>query len=104
MKTLKIINKLRKIQDLTLQEQRATGAAFNASGAVIGCMTDYLSYEINKIDKKLANPATLYDRPSADRYVTFKLSERAKLNELLNLLTESIEVLDDDQSGVYNEQ
>ena len=104
MKTLKIIQKLCKIQNLTFAEQRQTGAALNASGGVIGCITDYLSYEMGRIDAKLANPAKLYDRAGADRYVTFKLAERAKLNELLNLLTESVEVLDDDQSEVYNEQ
>ena len=102
METLRIIKKLSKIQSLTLGEERATAAALNNSAAVIGCITDYLNSEIAHIDKQLGNPKSLYDHAGADRYVAFKLAERATNLELLRLLSEKVTIIDDDQSGVYN--
>ena len=46
MKTIKLVGKLGRIQNLTESEKRSTGAAFNNSKAVIGCITDYLGSEI----------------------------------------------------------
>ena len=97
MKTLRIVNKLEKIQNLTTSEKRSTGAAFNNSKAVIGCITDYLGSEIAKIDKELADPTKLYQNERADTYVAFKLAERSRNIKLINLLTEEIEILDGDQ-------
>ncbi len=99
MKTLSIVKKLVNIQNLTPSEERSTAAAFNNSKGVIGCITDYLESEIAKIDKKLANPTALYVNKGSDRYVAFKLAERACQNNLLLLLTNEKEVLDDDPSG-----
>lgn len=97
MKTIKLITNLAKIQNLTPSEKRSTAAAFNNSKAVIGCITDYLSSEIAKLDKELASPAKLYQSNNADTYVAFRLAERARNIKLLNLLTEEIELLDGDQ-------
>ena len=98
MKTIRLVNKLEKIQNLTPSEKRSTAAAFNNSTAIIGCITDYLNDEINQVDKKLLNPAKLYSGDKAQIYVTCILAERARNLELLHLLTEEITV-DDDQSG-----
>jgi len=98
MKTVRLVNKLERIQNLTQGEKRATAVAFNNSEAVVGCITDYLSTEIAKADKLLANPEKLYKESNSDTYTAFVLAERACNLKLLNLLTEEIEVLDDDQS------
>jgi len=97
MKTIKLVAKLVRIQNLTESEKRSTGAAFNNSKAVIGCITDYLGSEIAKIDKELADPTKLYQNERADTYVAFKLAERSRNIKLINLLTEEIEILDGDQ-------
>jgi len=99
MQAIKLINKLERIQNLTPSEKRSVAAAFNNSTAVIGCITDYLGFTIQLIDKELSNPKTLYQNQNADQYVAFRLAERACMNKLLVLLTEHTEVLDDDQSG-----
>lgn len=98
MKTIRLVNKLERLQNLTLSEKRSTGAAFNNSKAVIACITDYLSHEIQGIDKELSNPKKLYENNNADQYVAFRLAERSRNLKLINLLTEEIEILDDDQS------
>ncbi len=98
MKTIKLVSKLVRIQNLTESEKRSTAAAFNNSKAVIGCITDYLGSEVAKLDKELADPKKLYENDKADRYVAFRLAERARNIKLINLLTEEIEILDDDQS------
>lgn len=98
MKTIRLVNKLERIQNLTPSEKRSTAAAFNNSTAVIGCITDYLSHTIQAIDKELSNPIEIYKNPNADHYVAFRLAERARINKLLRLLTEQTEVLDDDPS------
>ena len=97
IKTIKLVNKLVRIQNLTEGEKRSTAAAFNNSKAVIGCITDYLGSEIAKLDKELADPVKLYQNERADNYVAFKLAERARNIKLINLLTEEIEILDGDQ-------
>jgi hypothetical protein len=94
VKTIRLVNKLEKIQNLTPSEKRSTAAAFNNSKAVIGCITDYLSNEIQRIDKVLNNPVKLYQNNNANNFVAFKLAERASMITLLLLLTEQIEVLD----------
>ena len=94
----RIVNKLERIQNLTIAEKRSTAAAFNNSKSVIGCITDYLSSEIDKADKALLNPATLYQNSSTGLEVAFVLAERASNIKLINLLTSEIEILDDDQS------
>ncbi len=99
MKTIRLVKKLVKIQSLTPKEERSTAAAFNNSKGVIGCLTDYLGSEIALIDKQLANPKALYQNAGSDRYVAFKLAERATQQKLLDLLTQEEKVLDDDQSG-----
>ena len=99
MKTIRLVKKLVKIQSLTPSEERSTAAAFNNSKGVIGCLTDYLGSERDAIDKQLANPKALYQNAGSDRYVAFKLAERATLVNLLDLLTKEVKVLDDDQSG-----
>ncbi len=99
MHTLKIINNLAKIQKLTTSEKRSTAAAFNNAAGVIGCITDYLNYELHQLDKALANPEKLYKESNSDTYVAFKLADRARITKLLVLLTDKTEVLDDDQSG-----
>ena len=96
IKTIKLISKLVRIQNLTESEKRSTAAAFNNSKAVIGCITDYLGSEIAKIDKELADPAKLYQNERADQYVAFRLAERARNIKLMYLLTEEIEILDAD--------
>lgn len=98
MDTIKIINNLVKLQKLTSEETRATAAAFNAAKDVIGSICDYLEHEIHQIDKALANPEKLYEKNNPNTYVAFKLAERARITKLLVLLTDEIEVLDDDQS------
>ena len=98
MKTIKLINKLERIQALTLSEKRSTAAAFNNSKAVIACITDYLASEVAKLDKELASPEKLYQNNKSDTYVAFRLAERARNLKLINLLTEEIDILDDDQS------
>ena len=98
METLKIINNLAKIQRLDNEQKRSTAAAFNNAKGVIGCLTDYLEYELNQLDKALANPEKLYKESNSDTYVAFKLADRARINKLLILLTDKTEVLDDDQS------
>ena len=98
MKSIRLINKLERLQDLTLSEKRSTAAAFNNSSAVIGCITDYLSNEISKADKKLCNPVELYQKDGTGLAVAFILAERATAIKLLNLLTEETEILDDDPS------
>lgn len=102
MKTIRLVKKLVKIQNLTPSEERSTAAAFNNSKGVIGCINDYLGSEIATIDKQLTNPIALYKNAGADRYVAFKLAERAVLLKLTDLLTQERKVLDDDQSGEYN--
>jgi len=99
VETIKLINRLEKIQNLTYSEKRSTAAALNDSIAVIGCITDYLESEVSQIDKRLRNPKTLYERANSATYVTFKLAERANLLNLLDLLTEKVKVLDVDQTG-----
>lgn len=99
METIRLVKRLVKIQNLTPAQERSTAAAFNNSKGVIGCLEDYLNYEIQQIDKKLSNPTELYKMPSADRYVTFKLAERANLQKLLDLLKDKVNVLDNDPSG-----
>jgi len=99
METLKIINNLAKIQKLDNEQKRSTAAAFNAAEGVIGCLTDYLEYELHQLDKALANPEKLYKESNSDTYVAFKLAERARITKLLVLLTDKTKVLDDDQSG-----
>ena len=98
VETLKIITSLEKIQKLTIEEKRSTAAAFNNAEGVIGCLTDYLEYELHQLDKALANPEKLYKESKSDTYVAFKLAERARITKLLVLLTNKIEILDDDQS------
>lgn len=102
MKTIRLVKKLVKIQNLTPSQERSTGAAFNNSKSIVGCLTDYLSSEITKIDKKLNNTQALYSSASAERGVACLLGERAALNNLLELLTQEVTVLDDDPSGEYN--
>lgn len=97
MKTIRLVNKLEKIQNLTESEKRSTAAAFNNSKAVVGCITDYLGSEIAKIDKELADPTKLYQNNRAEQYIAFRLAERARNIKLINLLTEEIEILDGDQ-------
>ena len=97
--TIKLVKKLVKIQSLTPAEERSTAAAFNNSKGVVGCLTDYLGYEIAKLDKQLSNPKALYANAGSDRYVAFRLAERATLDGLLELLTIEAKVLDDDPSG-----
>lgn len=97
MKTIKLVGKLVRIQNLTESEKRSTAAAFNNSKAVIGCITDYLGSEVDKLDKELSDPKKLYENDKADRYVAFRLAERARNIKLINLLTEEIEILDGDQ-------
>ena len=99
MKTLRIVKKLVRIQTLTAAEERSTAAAFNNSKAIIGCLTDYLGFEIAKLDKQLNNPSKLYAHAAPDRHVAFILAERSTLVSLLELLTLEAKVLDDDQSG-----
>ncbi len=97
MKTLHIVDKLVRIQNLTTKQKRATAVAFNNSKDVIGCITDYLEYNINTVDKTLANPEELYKDSKSDTYVAFLLAERATLVKLIKLLTKET-TLDDDQS------
>ncbi len=94
METLRIVKKLAKIQSLTASEEHSTAVAFNNSKGIIGCLTDYLESELQHIDRELSNPSTLYKRDGADLYVAFKLSERANLTKLLELLTIKVKVLD----------
>ncbi len=96
MKTIKLVGKLVRIQNLTESEKRSTGAAFNNSKAVIGCITDYLGSEVAKLDKELADPKKLYQNERADTYVAYLLAERARNMKLIYLLTEEIEILDAD--------
>ena len=96
MDTLQIINKLERIQKLTPEQKRSTAAAFNNSKGVIGCIEDYLEYEINQLDKTLGNPEALYQESKSDTYVAFKLAERCTLVKLLRLLTNEAEILDAD--------
>ena len=98
MKTIKLVNKLERIQSLTISQKRSTAAAFNNSKAIIGCITDYLSSEVAKLDKELASPEKLYQNSKSDTYVAFRLAERARNIKLINLLTEEIDILDDDPS------
>lgn len=97
MDTLRLIIPLEKIQKLTTAEKRSTAAALNASKNVIGCITDYLEYEVNQLDKTLADPEELYQSKTSDTYVAFKLAERATLIKLLSLLTKEVTILDGDQ-------
>ena len=103
MKTIRLVKKLVKIQNLTPSEERSTAAAFNNSKGVIGCLNDYLGSEIAALDKQLSNPSALYKNAGSDRYVAFTLAERSTLIKLLDLLTKEVKVLDDDQSGEYND-
>lgn len=102
MKTIRLVKKLAKIQKLSLAEERSTGAAFNNSKGIVGCLHDYLNSEVARIDKKLNKPEALYKNTAGDRLVATLLAERATLNNLLELLTTEVTVLDDDQSGEYN--
>lgn len=97
MDSLKIINHLERIQKLTITQKRATAAAFNNSKDVIGCITDYLESEINKLDKTLGNPEELYKESKSDTYVAFLLAERACHVNTIRLLTQKSEILDCDQ-------
>lgn len=97
MDTLRIVNKLERIQNLTAKQKRDTAVAFNNSTAVLGCITDYLESEITKLDKQLENPDELYSSNKSDAYVAFLLAERAGHLKTLRLLTEKTEVLDCDQ-------
>ncbi len=97
METLKIINKLVRIQNLTEEQKRSTAAAFNNSKAVVGCITDYLESEICRVDKLLADPEELYKESKSDTYVAFILAERATLVKTIKLLTKEITILDGDQ-------
>lgn len=99
METFKIINNLVKIQKLTPEQKRSTAAALNQAEGAIGCLTDYLEYELYQLDKALAKPKELYKESNSDTYVAFLLADRARINKLLVLLTDKTEVLDDDQSG-----
>lgn len=96
MKTLHIVEKLVRIQNLTIKQKRATAVAFNNSKDVIGCLTDYLEFNINTLDKKLADPEELYKDSKSDTYVAFLLAERASLVKLIKLLTKET-TLDCDQ-------
>ena len=98
MKTLRIIHALENIQNLTPKQRRSTAAALNNSKDVIGCVTDYLEFQVNRLDKKIADPEALYKDSKSDTYVAFLLAERASTVKLLCLLTEETEILDDDQS------
>ncbi len=102
MKTIRLVKKLTKIQHLTPVEERACGAAFNNSTGIVGCLQDYLSSEIAKVDRKLNSPESLYKSAGSERMVALLLGERATYNNLLELLTTEVTVLDDDPSGEYN--
>ena len=97
MKTIHLVNKLERIQKLTPTQKRATAVAFNNSKDVVGCITDYLEFQINQLDKTLGNPEELYKESKSDTYVAFLLAERASLVKLIKLLTEEINILDCDQ-------
>jgi hypothetical protein len=103
MKTIRLVKLLESLQQLTPRDLKNTAEAFNNSDAVIKCIVDYLNHEVSKIDKVLENPKALYQNEGSDRYVAFKLAERANTLKLIRLLTEETKVLDDDQSGDYNE-
>jgi hypothetical protein len=92
VETLKIINNLERIQNLTPEQKRSTAAAFNAAAGVTGCITDYLEHELHQLDKALSNPIKLYKESNSDTYVAFKLAERATINKLLVLLTDKTKV------------
>jgi|LGOV01.1.fsa_nt_gb hypothetical protein len=97
MDTLRIVNRLERIQNLTSAQKRATAVAFNNSKDVVGCITDYLESEVNKIDKQLEDPEELYSNNKSDTYVAFLLAERACHVKTLRLLTQETEILDCDQ-------
>lgn len=97
MQILKIVKKLERIQNLTASELKATGAAFNNSESVIGCIKDYLEYEARQIDNELRKPKALYSKAGSEGYVAFRLAERAALLNLLDLLTIREKVIDGDQ-------
>jgi len=103
MKTIRLVKKLESLQQLTPKDLKSTAEAFNNSDAVIKCIVDYLNHEVDEIDKVLENPKALYQNETSDRYVAFKLADRARTLKLIRLLTEEAKVLDDDQSGDYNE-
>ena len=96
METIKIVKRLERIQNLTPEQKRATAVAFNNSKAVVGCLTDYLESEINRLDKTLQDPEELYKDSKSDTYVAFLLAERATLVKFIRLLTEET-ILDCDQ-------
>ncbi len=98
METLQILHNLERIQKLEPKALRSTAAAFNNSKGVIGCITDYLEYEVHQIDKTLANPEELYASKNSETFVAFKLAERAQAVKLITLLTKETTILDDDPS------
>lgn len=100
MKTLKLITKLERIQKLTPKQKRETAVAFNNNKAVVGCITDYLGYEINQLDKTLSDPEVLYKESNSDRYIAFLLAERATLVKLIRLLTEETKLDCDQQKDI----
>lgn len=98
-----LIKQLARISKLTAKEEREAAALLNNSKGVIELVTIYLEHQIVNIDKLLANPEKLYEQKDSDRYVTFRLAERAAYLKLHTLLTNEVKILDDDQSGGYNE-
>jgi len=100
MRTLRIIKKLTSLKNLTPSEERGLGLILNENPAVIKVLTDYLIAQLEIINIKLNNPKELYDHGRGSEYAACVLAERAAQMKLLTILTDKVEILDEDPGEV----
>ena len=80
----------KKFKGLDVQEEKELKAKLRDGQGAIDIIVQYLEKQVVSIDNQLANPGELYKVANSDRYVSFKLAERASLMTLRKLLTEEI--------------
>lgn len=90
---------IKRLSNLTPHEERGLAKLFKSNKTLIKAITDYLAKSIVSVDKILYNPKELYKKQDSTNYIHCILSERATLLRLHNLLTEDVDLLDDDQKG-----
>lgn len=97
MKSFRII---KKFKQLTPGEERGYAKTLNDSANAVAIVKKYLEQRVIKADTKLGNTQSLYSG-SGDcaLKVACLLAEREAHLNLLNLLTETFDLLDVDHTG-----
>lgn len=97
MKSLRIVKKFKR---LTSGEERGYAATLRDSTNAVAIVKEYLEQQVIKADTKLGNTQTLYSGTGdCTLRVACLLAEREAHLNLLNLLTETYNLLDVDHTG-----